>query len=139
MARPVLWTKPKILDALRDATARLGRVPKSDELWRGEVECPSITVIRRNFGTVRAALLAAGLTPRPVGGRVKHGQRRRSGIFDLPPIDPHKAAQITEAKRDYWLNGGRSTWVHPYARLAVSRSAAPASTATLNISSRRSA
>ena len=72
--------------------------------------------------------------------RKRERMRRVKPALALVPIDPVKAARITEAKRAFWEKGARfGAWVHPYARLAVSRSAAPASTATLNISSRRSA
>ena len=144
MPRPVVWTNERIIAALRETTQRLGHVPTSNELWSGKIGCPALRTICSHFGSVRQAIIAAGLTPRAPGGPVKHGRRRRCVVVPLPPICPKKAAAITEAKRDYWLNGGRvrlgrSEWVHPYAWRVVSRSAAPASTATPDVSSRRTA
>lgn len=120
------WTEENAIEALRSLGLRLGRTPFAREI--GTTRCPSIRVFRRYFGTMRAAMLLAGLTPNPEGGRaihpgkIRHPEKRHMALV---PIDPAKADAVTRAKRDYWSElargkHGLSGWTHPYARRRAS-------------------
>jgi hypothetical protein len=67
------WTPERALDALRDFAEEHGRVPTAGEFGVGPNRdervawIPAGETLRRLFGSRRAALIAAGLTPRHAG------------------------------------------------------------------------
>jgi hypothetical protein len=72
----------------------------------GAPRCPSWMWFRERFGSVNAAVVAAGLVPNQSGTQIAAERRRQL------------AERITRDKQAWWANGGkdRSSWVHPYAR-----------------------
>lgn len=59
------WTSERILVALREDAVRQGRSPKAREWMRSRPGRPTLTTVVERFGTWNAAILAAGLVPRP--------------------------------------------------------------------------
>lgn len=68
-----LWTREAVIAALQDFHEREGRVPSMREMGTTGntlLGLPCFTVLYARFGTPRAAMLAAGLTPRRQGERL---------------------------------------------------------------------
>lgn len=122
--RRTRWSRDAALGALQSLAAELGRAPYAREM--GTRRCPSTQFFKKHFGSCRAAMLAAGLTPNPEGGRaihpgkIRHPDKRH---LVLVPVDPERAEELTRAKRAYWQQvaqgkHGLAGWTHPYARSA---------------------
>lgn len=96
------WTRTDALDGLRHIAKVLGRTPTAREM--GTLLCPSTAYFRKYWGSVNAAVRAAGL------------DTNRPGMKATEKIDREKAAEITRKKQAFWANGGKepTTWVHPY-------------------------
>lgn len=119
--RRTRWSRADALGALQSLAAELGRAPYAREM--GTRRCPSTQFFKKHFGSCRKAMLAAGLTPNPEGGRaihpgkIRHPEKRH---LQLVALDPSKADAVTRAKRDYWSQvesgkHGLTGWRHPYA------------------------
>ncbi len=57
------WSDAEILAALRAWTKRHGRAPKANDWTRAQRSHPCTRSVGQHFGTFRAAVVAAGLTP----------------------------------------------------------------------------
>jgi hypothetical protein len=93
------WTRAQIRERIREWVARYGDVPTVADLepsrarragheWRARRfeagEWPSATIIRREFGTLSAAVRFAGFRPRPTPSRLK--PKLRSDVEILEAI-----------------------------------------------------
>lgn len=93
------WTRAEILDGMRRWVARYGDIPtvadlepsrarRAGQQWRAERfeagRWPSAAVVRREFGTLSAAVRVAGFSPRPAPTRLR--PKLRSDVEILQAI-----------------------------------------------------
>lgn len=90
--RPRVWTDERALEALRSLAREIGRTPSCRDMRRSTGTCPTETFYRLRFGSVRAAVIRAGLPVRGRGGQILRVHR----------IDPDKAREITERIKAHW-------------------------------------
>ena len=70
--RQITWTRPGVVRAIRAFAFFRGRVPIRQD-WQGRMpdNWPSIKTVERLFGSLGAAVSAAGLEPRPPQRRTR--------------------------------------------------------------------
>jgi len=74
--RNTYWTPDAALSAIRAFYATTGWWPETRDFDAPDATLPSRTTVKRLFGTLAAARLAAGA---PEGGHVGHGGARHGG------------------------------------------------------------
>jgi hypothetical protein len=70
--RQITWTRPGVVRAIRAFAFFRGRAPNPQD-WHGRMpdDWPSIGTVERLFGSIGAAVSAAGLEPRPPQRRTR--------------------------------------------------------------------